>query len=120
MEKRTVDLGQLMRTRSWRNDHGSAVFATDSSWAWFKRTHRARLISEGALIVRRGRAGDLVNIDLIGGVVASILMEQSTSSSVALPEFEPVSQPSTRPIGDKDAAEVSPTPAHVSAIDGPA
>ena len=74
-----IDLTRLRRARLWRRDQGSAVFATDAAWDWFKRMHRIRLISEGALIVRRGRAGDLVHVERIAATVAAILAEQSAA-----------------------------------------
>lgn len=74
-----IDLTDFKRAAAWRRENASTVFATYGSWTWFKRLYRARLVAAGALIVRRGRAGDLVHVGRIGAVVAEILAEQSAA-----------------------------------------
>lgn len=77
MSVENIDLTDFKRAAVWRRENGHTVFPTDSAWAWFKRHHRARLVAAGALIVRRGRAGDLVHVNLIGVEVTNILAELS-------------------------------------------
>ena len=72
-----TDLSKLKKAEQWRRDHAPSLFGSSGSWAWFKRMHRDELIQSGALIVRSGRAGDLVHIDRIGPVVQRILQAES-------------------------------------------
>ncbi len=58
------------------------VFPTQSSFEWFVRKHRARLVESGQLIVRTGSAGNLVGPD-IERVVLEILREESAKESKA-------------------------------------
>ncbi|MCX7662201.1 MAG: hypothetical protein N2Z61_00400 [Tepidimonas fonticaldi] len=72
-----VDLRKFKKAREWRREDAAALFGTDGSWEWFKRTHRRELVESGALIVRTGRSGDLVHTDRIGPVVQRILVTES-------------------------------------------
>lgn len=77
MQEVNVDLSRYKKARIWRQENAAALFNTDGSWDWFKRTHRRELIESGALIVRTGRAGDLICVDQIGAVVQKILQVES-------------------------------------------
>lgn len=76
-----ADLRKFKKVKEWRREHAASLFCTDGSWEWFKRTHRRELIESGALIVRTGRAGDLVHTDRVGPVIQRILQEESLSRS---------------------------------------
>ena len=71
------DLSKFKKARDWRRDDASALFGSEASWLWFKRNHSRELIESGALIVRAGRSGDLVNVDRIGAEVQRILQNES-------------------------------------------
>lgn len=77
MKTPNTDLTMFKKARHWRSEQASTLFGTDGSWEWFKRTHRRKLIESGALILRSGRSGDLVRVDLIGPVVQEIIEAES-------------------------------------------
>jgi len=83
MEFVNSDLTRFKRAKDWRCEQAAALFRTDASWEFFKRTHRTELLESGALIVRLGRAGDLVDADAIGRVVQAILMRESLARLTA-------------------------------------
>ncbi len=71
------DFHQLKRAKDWRRDDAADIFGTDGSWNWFKRLHYRELVESGALVVRIGRAGDLIDLGRIGPVVREILHKRS-------------------------------------------
>jgi len=77
MEAINSDLSRFKRAQEWRLDQASSFFKTDGAWEFFKRRHRRELMESGALIVRLGRSGDLVDSEAIGGVVQTILLRES-------------------------------------------
>lgn len=79
MEVVSADLSKFKKAKQWRREDAAVLFSTDGAWEWFKRTHRSELIASGSLIVRAGRAGDLVHTDRIGAVVQRILQTESLS-----------------------------------------
>lgn len=77
-----TDLSKYQRARAWWQENANGV----ANWEWFKRQHRAELVESGALIIRAGRAGDLVHTDRIVPAVQRILEAESRkriSSSIA-------------------------------------
>jgi len=72
-----ADLRKFKKVKEWRRERAASLFCTDASWEWFKRKNHTELVESGALIVRRGRAGDLVDSDAIGRVVQTILVRES-------------------------------------------
>lgn len=77
MESAGSDLKKFKKVAEWRREQASGLFGTTGSWEWFKRKNHTELVESGALIVRRGRAGDLVDVEAIGRVVQTILMRES-------------------------------------------
>lgn len=77
MQVINADLRKYKRVKDWRREDAPELFSTDGSLDWFTRTHRNELIESGALIVRAGRAGNLVHVDRIGPVVQRILEAES-------------------------------------------
>lgn len=72
-------LADFRTVRDWVEEHGGPIFPTYSSFEWFTRTHRARLVESGQYIVRKGSAGSLVGPDF-ERVVLEILREESRAS----------------------------------------
>ena len=70
------DLKSLVFVEQWRKNEAAHLFATKSSFEWFYRQHRSRLIESGAILPRPGRAGNLGNRDVISTEIVSILAEQ--------------------------------------------
>ena len=62
----TEPLSSFRPWREWVADDGGDVFPTLSSFEWFTRQHRARLVESGQLILRPGSAGNLVGPNLHG------------------------------------------------------
>jgi len=77
MSTLNADLSKLQKAKKWRLERAHCLFTSDASWEWFKRQHRHELIKSGALIVRSGRAGDLIHVDRIDPVVQQILEAES-------------------------------------------
>ena len=71
------DLKSLVPSEHWRKSEAPHVFPTKSSLEWFGRQHRDRLVSSGALLLRWGRAGSLVDPERMSAEVLSILAEQA-------------------------------------------
>jgi len=61
--------------RVWVADDASPVFRTFSSFEWFVRCHRDRLVESGQLIPRSGPGGSLVG-PRIDYVVLEIMREE--------------------------------------------
>jgi hypothetical protein len=72
-----ADLRQLKKAKDWRREDAADIFGTDGSWQWFKRIHYRELVESGAVIVRSGRPGDLIDLSRIGPVVREILHKKS-------------------------------------------
>lgn len=77
MSLTNADLSKFQKAKEWRLERARSLFVSDASWEWFKRLHRHELITSGALIVRSGRAGDLVHIERIDSVIQRILENES-------------------------------------------
>lgn len=72
-----VNLKTLVLSEEWRRHEAPHVFPTKSSFEWFGRQHRQRLVNAGALLPRSGRAGSLVNPERMSAEVVAILAEQA-------------------------------------------
>ncbi len=72
-----IEISKLKGARDWVEHDARHVFPTYSSWKWFKHLHRRELVDSGAVMVRHGRLGDLINTDRIGPVIQLILQEES-------------------------------------------
>lgn len=84
-----ADLRKFKKVKEWLREEAASLFGTDGSWEWFKRTHRTELLEGGVLIIRLGRAGDLVDADAIGRVVQTILMRESLARLTRSKEMTP-------------------------------
>ena len=80
----TEPLTSFRPWREWVATNGGDVFAAPSSFEWFCRRHRAPLVESGQLILRPGKAGNLVGPE-IGRIVLDILRAESLRS---LPQEE--------------------------------
>jgi hypothetical protein len=78
-----TDLKALVPSEYWRKSEAPNVFPTKSSFEWFGRQHRDRLIEAGALLPRAGRAGSLVDPERMNTEVLRILAEQARERVVA-------------------------------------
>lgn len=68
-----TDFSKYQRAKGWWQEHAAGL----ANWEWFKRQHRAELVSSGALLIRAGRAGDLIHTDRIVPAVQRILESES-------------------------------------------
>lgn len=73
MQAIDADLSKYQRAKTWWQENANGI----ANWEWFKRQHRAELVQSGALIIRAGRAGDLVHTDRIVPAVQRILEAES-------------------------------------------
>lgn len=77
MQEVDADLRRYKKAKDWRREDAPELFSTDGSFDWFARIHRHELVESGALIVRAGRAGNVVHVDRIGPVIQRILEAES-------------------------------------------
>lgn len=78
-----TNLSQIKPVSTWLTDEGCVLFATHSSWEWFKRRNALELVESGALILGTGRASDKVTAN-ISQVVLGILRRNSLESAKRL------------------------------------
>jgi hypothetical protein len=71
----------------WLKRHAKPFFTSRGSIDWFIKTHRAELVKGGALIVREGRHGSIVEIDKFSQAVIDIFSRRSVEKvkQAALP-----------------------------------
>lgn len=69
-------LSDFVPSRDWVVDHGGALFQTFSSFEFFVRKHRKRLVDSGQLILGGGRARNLIGPGM-ASVVLEIIREES-------------------------------------------
>ena len=70
------NLKSFVKSEEWRKNEAPHVFPTKSSFEWFGRQHRERLVEAGALLPRWGRAGSLVDPERMSAEVIAILTER--------------------------------------------
>lgn len=68
-----ANLAKYQPAKTWWQENATGI----GNWEWFKRQHLKELVESGALIIRRGRAGDLVHTDRIVPAVQKILEAES-------------------------------------------
>lgn len=68
-----ADLSKYQPAKIWWQKNAKGI----ANWEWFKRQNRVELVQSGALIIRAGRAGDLVHTDRIVPAVQRILEAES-------------------------------------------
>lgn len=73
MQDIDADLSKYQPAKTWWQMNAKGI----ANWEWFKRQHRVELVQSGALIIRAGRAGDLVHTDRIVPAVQRILEAES-------------------------------------------
>lgn len=77
------DLSKYQSPEEWRERNGAGLFKTKSSLDWFIKTNRAELVNSGALIPRKGRAGSVVNMEVMGVTVETILTRTAPQMQLA-------------------------------------
>lgn len=73
-------MNKFAKIKEWMPEHGGAVFPSWASWVAFKFKHREELINSGAVIIRRGTGGDLLNTELFEQVIEDILFRESKAA----------------------------------------
>ena len=74
-------LADLMPWPQWLQcGGGGKVFTTGGSVLWFTRKHKKRLVDKGALILRKGPGGHLVNAPRFESEALQIMREESTAN----------------------------------------
>lgn len=77
MRKSDNGARQLRAIREFIEEYNREVFPTKASLEWFLRRNYARLVQDQAVIVRRGRGGNLIDPEVFDRTVGSILREAS-------------------------------------------
>lgn len=83
MQETSAVLSRYLGVETWRQEFAANIFPTKGSREWFFRIHGDELEEKEAIIKRKGRAGDLVDIERIGPVIQSILKRESRKTALA-------------------------------------
>lgn len=76
--KAVPNVDSIRTIKQWRAERASHLFETDSSFEWFIRKHRDRLIRKGAYLPRAGRSKALCT-PRMDTEVAEILMGEGAA-----------------------------------------
>ena len=72
-----ADIRHLKKAKDWRREDAAHIFGTDGSFEWFARMHTRELVKSGALILRKGRSGNLVNPGIMNMLAPELLRMDS-------------------------------------------